>query len=529
MARSGSRRIGWARLVVYPLVVAMAVTTMAVRLGWVHVRAAQARHVAADPPVLLRGKTAEGQPISVSLDRGGVISALQTSLIAACSNGGTDRIGWSPDSPRIPFQRTAAGVVVKEFNQQELSAGVLGRRWARSVVHVDRDSISGDAQYYATYRWPSGRQVTCDSGPIHWTAGPSGSLPARSAVATYPLGAWAGYAWLGHVHSVRAAWTVPAIRAGSPAGVAASWIGAQAPARLPGVPLPGRIPARAAAKWRAVSERVPFIQVGVMESRGWTSSERVSNAYFAFWTDSAHGFQPISLFPVRPGDEISARLTLEDKRWQVMILDATSGAHKELYTADEGLASFNEAEWNQENPESPPFGTDEYLYPLLSPIHVRDLAVNGTPPRRPNMYSSWMSEDGTYIAPSSLTADGFTLHQTGLSPSGQRYLTIASQMNTAAQAYIDDPGRAGLPSARERLIKTFNKMALELRRSSWPGNVQAQIDRLIRQTRALTKLVRDQTDPSSTVSTEWMNESAQAARTGRAIRTALNLPQNTPN
>ena len=529
MARLGDRRIDWARVVAYPLVGAMALGTMAARFGWIDARAALARHVAVDPPVVLTGKTAEGQPISVSLDHAGVINALQTSLTGACSNGGTDQIGWSPNSPRIPFQRTAAGVVVKEFKRQKISAGIVVHRWAWTVAYVDRDSVSGDAQYYATYRWPNGRDVTCDSGPIHWTARRSGSAPAKSNTSTYSLGAWAGYAWLGHVRSVQATWMVPTIRAGSPAGVAASWIGAQAPTRPPVVPLPGRIPARAAAKWRDISERIPFIQVGVIESRGWSSNERVSNAYFAFWTDSVHGFQPISLFSVRAGDEISARLSLENKRWRVAILDTTSGAHEELDTKDEGLASFDQAEWNQENPESPPFGTDDYLYPQLSQIHMGGLAVNGAPPRPRDVYSTWMSEDGSYLAPSNLSGDGFTVHQASLSPTSRRYLTIAGQIDAATRAYIGDLGHAGPATARERLIGAFTKMAFELRKSSWPGDVQELTDRLIGQTRTLANLARNQADDSSALSPEWMSESFQVERTGRAIRSALDLPQITSN
>jgi len=70
-------------------------------------------------------------------------------------------------------------------------------------------------------------------------------------------------------------------------------------------------------------------------------------------------------------------------------------------------------------------------------------------------------------------------------------------------------------------------MVYELRRPGWPAGVQDLIDRLIGQTRTLAKLTRSQPNNATAISPEWINQPLQTARTGRAIRSALNLPQLT--
>jgi hypothetical protein len=57
---------------------------------------------------------------------------------------------------------------------------------------------------------------------------------------------------------------------------------------------------------------------------------------------------------------------------------------------------------------------------------MRSLAVNGVAPRQSDVSSVWMSEDGSYLAPSNLEADSFTLHQATLSQARRRYLAIVA-------------------------------------------------------------------------------------------------------
>jgi hypothetical protein len=90
----------------------------------------------------------------------------------------------------------------------------------------------------------------------------------------------------------------------------------------------------------SVLSAVPFIQVGTNEARSISGTGRVSDAYYAFWTDTVHHFEPIGLFAVRPGDRISASLVLSHRRWTVSIVDHSSGAHRTVSTRDEAAARF---------------------------------------------------------------------------------------------------------------------------------------------------------------------------------------------
>ncbi len=110
------------------------------------------------------------------------------------------------------------------------------------------------------------------------------------AIPRFAFGPDAGYLWVGRVRSLAASWSVPGVASGSSLGRASTWVAAQAP--------------------------------------------------------SLHGQ---GLFEVNPGDEISASLTLNRQRWTVQIRDTTSGAKPRFSTSEDAQASFNRAEWLQEN------------------------------------------------------------------------------------------------------------------------------------------------------------------------------------
>ena len=79
------------------------------------------------------------------------------------------------------------------------------------------------------------------------------TIPHWSGPPAHPdLGPFAGYEWSVNVRSVHADWTVPHVTAGSPAGQAAAWVGAEAP---------------------GASGRAPFVQVGVHEGNSGGSSD----------------------------------------------------------------------------------------------------------------------------------------------------------------------------------------------------------------------------------------------------------------
>jgi hypothetical protein len=117
-----------------------------------------------------------------------------------------------------------------------------------------------------------------------------------------PFGPFAGYAWIGRVHSVGASFTVPRIASGSAVGEAGTWIGVQ------GQGPPTR-----------------FIQIGVIESRfSPPHKQGTVDEYFAFWTDTARHYKAKLLFAVSPGDSLSASLMLATNRWTLAITDDAS-------------------------------------------------------------------------------------------------------------------------------------------------------------------------------------------------------------
>src|SRR5947209_7029460 len=109
------RHVYGVRIVVYPLLVVATCLVAALRLGWLNVGPS----ASASPLPELRGGTDERQAISVGLSDSGSARALQTTLIGVCENGGTYRIGWAPDSPRIPFRTSNGVTTVRETARQE--------------------------------------------------------------------------------------------------------------------------------------------------------------------------------------------------------------------------------------------------------------------------------------------------------------------------------------------------------------------------------------------------------------------------
>jgi hypothetical protein len=167
-------------------------------------------------------------------------------------------------------------------------------------------------------------------------------------------GRFAGYVWKGPVTSVAASWVVPRA-AGSLSGAAATWIGAQGP--RPGVPeatiagLAGNgFSASETSPVVPVVPQEPFVQVGIIEQhlqvrRG----EPFWDSYGAFWTDTAEGDRPFSFMVVKPGDEVSVKLTVGRHRYTGSIFDLTTHRTARFSTNAEAGAVFNQADCLQEN------------------------------------------------------------------------------------------------------------------------------------------------------------------------------------
>ncbi len=306
----------------------------------------------------------------------------------------------------------------------------------------------------------SGPTVRTGTGQIR-TAGPR----VAGAGDTF-----AGVVWTGPVRSVGGAWRVPAIRAGSQPGRAATWIGAQS---------------------IAPTGSEPFIQIGTREelqpvSASAPGTGRGKLLYEAFWTDVARGLHPVSLFGVHPGDAIAAAMALAGGHWTLTITDRTSGQSRRVNTAQEGAGRFGLALWLQEDPTRSA-NNRVFAYPDIAPLHVSALTVNAARPASRRLASTWMALPHAYLAPTAPTRAGFSVVPRTLSGAGAAYLRIAGPTNTQLNRYLARAAtwRAKTPqwvitAATNRLIAALalNVRRLEARR--WPGSAAADIRRLER-------------------------------------------------
>jgi hypothetical protein len=204
---------------------------------------------------------------------------------------------------------------------------------------------------------------------------------------------FAGYVWTGQVTSVRGGWTVPTVRPHSPTGIAATWIGAEAPG----------------------GSNAPFIQIGTNEALLPPDLKQAQlpgslRVYYAFWSDVVHHFHPVILFQVSPGDSLSATMSLIDGVWTLAISDHTSGSSARLTTRDETHAAFNEALWTQEDVTNGKTNKP-FSYPHLTTVAFSGLSVNGQRASAVNLTTQVLSERGTTVTPSPISNDGFTLAQ----------------------------------------------------------------------------------------------------------------------
>jgi hypothetical protein len=291
------------------------------------------------------------------------------------------------------------------------------------------------------------------------------SVPG-STVRRWSFGPFAGYQWDGHVRSLQASWTVPLIDAGSPKrSCAGTWIGAAAP-----------------------GNNGPFIQIGTNEqlvtprqARDWGVPRHY---YFAFWSDTRMHFLARSLFLVRPGDEISASLSLTSRRWRLAIRDTTNGKTARFSTRQEAGGAFNEAQWLQEDV------TDSktnklFPYPRLSAVAFRRLAVNARRPSYADLYTNWMSEDGVNWAPTPLRYDSFALAQATVSKAGAQYIRIMNLEDGPTNKFFGLAGAWNARTPQKRIQAEVAKYGAVLRTgsrmlndSAWPSPARQIISSL---------------------------------------------------
>jgi len=326
---------------------------------------------------------------------------------------------------------------------------------------------------------------------------------------SWSFGPFAGYVWRGRVSSVRASWTVPRILPGSPRGLAGTWIGAEAP---------------------GAGTHAPFIQIGVNEQLG------IESSYYAFWTDTDHYFHPRYLLRVNPGDDLSASLALarKRKRWTLVISDASTGKSAHFSTGDEARASFNEAEWTQEDPKDGASGKP-LPYPRLTTVGFRELMVNSTAPTYADLYSTWMSVDRGNLAPTPLYDDSFTLRRATVSSAGGQYLHIVTPINAANMTFGAQLARwsaktpyAQIESASASFVAALHSGIRALASARWPARVRGLIHSLIGNARVILGHTRPPALLTGAALAAWRlaltRDAAASSRVGQLIRRALDLP-----
>jgi hypothetical protein len=261
-------------------------------------------------------------------------------------------------------------------------------------------------------------------------------------------------------------------------------------------------------------------------------------SYEAFWSATSRGFHPQFLFPVDAGDDISASLTLTYGRWMLAVVDGTSGHAARLSTSAEARASFNGAMWMQEDVSNQATGK-LFTYPELTPISFRELTVDSVPPAYTDMYSQWMSANGSSLAPSPLQHDSFTLRATTVSAAGEQYLHIAEREDAATQTFLaqlagwsPNTPRSQIASASETLLAVLRSNVYVLAHSRWPTRAHAMIASLIDADHVVLLDLRAVRSTPATGLAAWISRFARDVAAigdaGHMIRRALYLPELAP-
>jgi hypothetical protein len=321
----------------------------------------------------------------------------------------------------------------------------------------------------------------------------------------WAFGAQAGYLWRGSVHSVAASWRVPRIFGGRDAQVG-GWISAQ-------------------------SQTKQFIQLGVSERQF-----RSGGSYYAFWTDTTRHYLPTRLFQVRPGDEVTAQIRLRHQRWNLRIVDATTGEHRGFSTSEEAAAPFAQAGWIQEDPG--PIGKPA-PYAEHSKIVFQHVSVNSTVPAAGRLASTWMSVGGRYFAPTPLRHGSFSIEPAVVSPAAARYLRIILPLDATLRPFSARLYGLSTASSQRTIAAGARKSLAALRRANdalqtarWPASVQPPVQALIVANRKLVtaSLVVSATpvERVDRAAAAWLADVTAASRAGRLARRALHLPDLGP-
>ena len=163
-----------------------------------------------------------------------------------------------------------------------------------------------------------------------------------------------------------------------------------------------------------------FIQIGVYEQRYIPASNSkdplpavaYQATFTAFWSDTRHGFQPVYLGAVSPGDVVHARLRWLRGKWHMTLVDKRALLNAHVVTNQEAERPLHEAEWLQEDPVDLK-SRRLFPYPRLSNFSVGNLQVNDVTPAVATLKSRRMpARAGVTLIPGSIHDDQFTIAAT---------------------------------------------------------------------------------------------------------------------
>lgn len=279
------------------------------------------------------------------------------------------------------------------------------------------------------------------------------------SVPNTPVTGFGGYHLRAPVTELEGDWVVPAITGGSPTAHASTWIGAQ-------------------------NQDDAFIQIGTTED-DWLGKP----AYNAFWSDTDVGFRPQELLPLRPGDEVSARLVKGATGWSGTIEDSTTGrvvsvppsVHYAPYSA------MQVSEWAQEDPAIPD-GSDDEPYPNMTQVTFTNLKANNqAPPLSYKDATALASPNGIVLIPSGVQNNSFRLQQG--TPSQEQYLRNIGALDLAYNLFAEPGVRGGGTTAGNgrALIGAIDTFDSQVSTEQWPANSVLDIQRLVAHDRTLVQ------------------------------------------
>jgi hypothetical protein len=266
---------------------------------------------------------------------------------------------------------------------------------------------------------------------------------------TTPYGAapygFGGYQVGAHATEVGARWDVPTITPESSNGGASTWIGVQSSANQ-------------------------FIQLGTTEEK----NDAVIQ-YEVFWSDVTVDFHPQQLLEVDAGDTIDFDMTQVPRGWRLHFDDVTEKVRETKTIPYANGASFDAAEWLQEDPTIGGLAT-HVEYPSIGVPSFSKMSLDNA---HPKVYSDdgqvLSTQRGVNLVPTKPAHDGFTFkNATG---AARQYLVDVFAFNSALYPFQVDvyENRSPTGAVLYRINSTLATLATNLKNQHWPTRLRSAV------------------------------------------------------